>query len=198
MCYNSSQLPTNFPSPSVYFKQDSDDAALVARSASGDAAAFEILVTRYERVLFSVALRMLGDYDDARDATQGAFVKAYRSAGRFDPRFRFFSWLYRILLNECLNTRRGRHLHEPLAADIPVQGGPLETLEASERRRRVQRALLALPVEYREVIVLRHFGEMGYDDIATTLGIATKTVKSRLYTARQRLIDLLTDEKTRR
>jgi RNA polymerase sigma-70 factor (ECF subfamily) len=182
----------------VYFTQDSDDAVLVARSAAGDAAAFEVLVVRYERVLFSVALRMLGDYDDARDATQAAFVKAYRSLTRFDSRFRFFSWMYRILLNECLNTKRGRHLHEPLARDLAVQGGPLETLEASERRRRVQQALLALPVEYREVVVLRHFGEMGYDDIATTLGIAAKTVKSRLYTARQRLIELLIDEKTRR
>ena len=179
----------------MYFTQDPDDADLVARSRGGDQAAFEILVTRYQRVLFSVAYRMLGDYDDARDATQVAFISAYRKLGTFDPRYRFFSWLYRILMNECLNARRGRRPHEAVRPDMAVGGGPLEALEAAERRRRVQRALLALPHDYREVIVLRHFGELGYDDIAATLGVPAKTVKSRLYTARQRLIELLLSEK---
>ena len=77
-----------------------------------------------------------------------------------------------------------------------MAGSPLEALEAAERRRRVQHALLALSREYREVIVLRHFGELGYDDIAATLGIPAKTVKSRLYTARQRLLELLVGEQT--
>jgi RNA polymerase sigma-70 factor, ECF subfamily len=181
----------------VYFTQDSDDEALVQGSLAGEEAAFEILVTRYNRPLFGVALRMLGDFEDARDATQAAFVKAYRKLATFDPKFRFFSWMYRILLNECLNTRRGRRLYEPLAPDLVLASGPLEALEATERRRRVQQALLALPVEQREVILLRHFGDLAYDEIATTIGIPVKTVKSRLYTARQRLIELLLDEKPR-
>jgi RNA polymerase sigma-70 factor (ECF subfamily) len=176
----------------VYFMQEPDDAALVARSASGDTGAFEVLVGRHHRTLFSVALRMLGDYSDASDATQAAFLKAYEKLGTFDPRFRFFSWIYRILLNECLNARRDRRPVEALDMEIPGQGGPLEAMEAVERRRQVQRALLALPVEYRQVIVLRHFGELHYDDIAFTLGIPSKTVKSRLYSARQRLLELLT------
>ena len=179
----------------MYFTQDSDDAALAGRSAAGDAAAFELLVARYERVLFSVALRMLGDYEDARDATQAAFVKTYRNIGSFDTRFRFFSWIYRILLNECLNTKRGRRLHEPLPPDLTARGSPLEALEAAERRQRVQQALMTLPIGQREVIVLRHFGGLGYDDIAATLGIPSKTVKSRLYAARHRLTELLLDDK---
>ena len=80
--------------------------------------------------------------------------------------------------------------------EMVLAASPLEALEASERRHRVQQALLALPHDYREVIVLRHFAELGYDEIATTLGIPPKTVKSRLYTARQRLIELLVLEKT--
>jgi RNA polymerase sigma factor (sigma-70 family) len=111
---------------------------------------------------------MLGDYDDASDATQAAFVRAYGKLGTFDRRFRFFSWLYRILLNECLNARRGRRPHEQVRPEMAMAGSPLEALEAAERRRRVQHALLALS---REVIVLRHFAELGYDDIAVTLGI---------------------------
>ena len=184
--------PINFSPGRVYFMQEPDDAALVARSASGDTGAFEVLVGRHQRVLFGVALRMLGDYSDASDATQSAFVKAYEKLATFDPRFRFFSWIYRILLNECLNARRDRRPVETLDPELAVEGGPFEAMEAAERRRLVQRALLALPVEYREVIVLRHFGELHYDDIAATLGIPSKTVKSRLYSARQRLLDLLT------
>lgn len=176
--------------------QQPDDATLVERSAAGDADAFEVLVGRYHRVLFSVALRMLGDYDDASDATQAALIKAYEKLGSFDPRYRFFSWIYRILLNECLNARRSRKPHEEVTPELAVGGSPLDALEATERRRRVQAALLSLPVEYRVVVVLRHFGSLSYDEIAAILNIPAKTVKSRLYTARQRLLELLAGEKT--
>ena len=180
--------------------QDQEDVAAVAQAAAGDTSAFEVLVTRYEGVLFRVAFRMLGDYDDARDATQSAFIKTYQKLGTFDPRFRFFSWIYRILLNECLNVRRDRRQHEDVAPDLPAEGSQFDRLEAADRRKLVQRALLALPVDYRQVVVLRHFGELSYDDIAATLGIPVKTVRSRLYTARQRLLELLAgngNEKTR-
>jgi RNA polymerase sigma-70 factor (ECF subfamily) len=180
--------------------ENPDDAALVGRSAAGDASAFEVLVARYERVLFRVAVRMLGNGDDARDATQAAFVKAFQRLDSFDPRFRFFSWIYRILLNECLNARRDRRPSEGLAPDLAVGGSPTDGLEAADRRRVIQQALLVLPIEYRQVIVLRHFGELNYDDIGETLGIPVSTVKSRLYTARQRLFEMLIEkvpEKTR-
>jgi RNA polymerase sigma-70 factor (ECF subfamily) len=179
-----------------------DDASLVERSAGGDLEAFEVLVTRYQRVLFKVALRMLGEHADASDATQAALVKAYQNLESFDPRFRFFSWIYRILLNECLNARRSRRRHEhedvaeEAAREIAGNGTPLEALERAERRQRVQKALLALPDDYRQVVVLRHFAELSYDDIAATLAIPAKVVKSRLYTARQRLAEMLLMETT--
>ena len=179
----------------MYFRQDADDAALVARTLGGDLAAFEAIVVEYERVLYRIALRMLGDREDARDATQTALVRAYANLGRFDSGQRFFSWLYRILLNECLNVRRDRRPQEPVTPDMAVASNP-DPVEASERRYRVQQALLALTPEYREVIVLRHFADLGYDEIAATLGVPSKTVKSRLYTARQRLCELLIPEKT--
>ena len=175
--------------------QDEDDRALVARTAAGDTSAFEGLVLRYQRVLFSVALRMLGDRADAADATQAAFVKAYQKVGSFDPRYRFFSWIYRILLNECLNARRDRRPWETVPETLIASADPLAQVEAGERRRRVQLALLALPADYRQVIVLRHFADLQYDDIAEVLGIPARTVKSRLYTARQRLLELLTEVK---
>jgi len=182
---------TNFSPRTMYVDQDADDLALVARCRAGDTAAFEALVERYQRVLFTVALRMLGDYDAANDAAQNAFVKAYRKLETFDATRRFFSWIYRILVNECLNARRAAPPHEPLAPDLAAEGTPADLFERADRRKRVQEAILALPMEYREVIVLRHFGELSYDEIGDTLRLPAKTVKSRLHTAKTRLAAML-------
>ena len=182
---------TNFPTGRVYVDQDAEDLALVARCRAGDTAAFEALVERYQRVLFTVALRMLGDYDAASDAAQNAFIKAYRRLETFDPARRFFSWIYRILVNECLNLRRDDRPHEPIPPDLAAEGTPADLFETAERRRRVQAAILTLPMEYREVIVLRHFTELSYEEIGEALHVPAKTVKSRLHTARERLAAML-------
>ncbi len=168
-----------------------DDAALVKRCLGGETAAFESIVAEYQRLAFTVAFRMLGDYEDARDATQNTFVKAFEKLETYEPKYRFFSWLYRILVNECLNVRRGRHAVEEISPKQPAGAGSADAVETSERRRDVRAALLALPVHYREVIVLRHFGQMSYEEMGDALGLPVKTVKSRLHTARQQLTRLL-------
>lgn len=168
-----------------------DDAACIARCLRGDASAFEPLVTRYQRVLFSVALRLVGNYEDARDATQNAFVRAYANLDRFDPAHKFFSWIYRIVVNECLNVRRARKPQEPLVDEFPVSGGSFEAVEAAERRTRIDAAIKRLTDDQREVIVLRHFADLSYEEIGETIGVPEKTVKSRLFSARQRLGELL-------
>ena len=171
----------------MYLDQDAADLAAVGRCLGGDRAAFEELVLRYQRPLFNLALRLLGRYDEASDATQNAFVKAYARLDTFDTTQRFFSWIYRILRNECLNALRGQRIWEPLSDDVLGARPPTDAIEDGERQRAVQRAVMSLDMEYREVIALRHFAGMSYEDIAATLGIPGKTVKSRLYTARQRL-----------
>ena len=171
---------------------DTDDAAVVARCLSGDPEAYEAIVTRYQRGLFNVALRMLGNYEDARDATQNAFIKAYQHLDTFNPEQRFFSWLFRILKNECLNALRGRRPFEPVSLGLPAGDRP-DPVEVRERHSAVQAALLALSMEYREVVVLRHYTDLSYEEIAAALGIPAKTVKSRLYTARQQLGDMLVE-----
>ena len=169
---------------------DTDDAAVVERCLGGDHASYEVIVLRYQRPLFNVALRMLGNAEDARDATQTAFLKAYQHLGTYDPSQRFFSWIYRILKNECLNVLRARRPTEPVSLGVAA-GNAADPVEVQERHRTIQAALLALSVEYREVVVLRHFTELSYDEIAAALGIPAKTVKSRLYTARQQLGEML-------
>ena len=122
-----------------------------------------------------------------RDATQTAFVKAFEQLHRYDPAHRFFSWLYRILANECLNQRRARRPQVEVDAAMAASGGPFEALEARNRKRRVQAALMELAPAYLEVVVLRHYAELSYDEVAAALGIPAKTVKIRLHTARQQL-----------
>jgi RNA polymerase sigma-70 factor (ECF subfamily) len=168
-----------------------DDAQLVGRCLRGEVEAFEPLVARYQKVLFNVALRLLGDREDARDVTQSAFTKAFEKLHTYDPAYRFFSWIYRIALNESLNLKHRRPVLAPLDERIAVQETPFEEAFAREMSERIQAALLKLAPEYREVVVLRHFGELAYSDIAAALGVPEKTVKSRLYTARQRLAELL-------
>jgi len=179
--------PTNFSQPAVYVRNDAEDLADVERCLAGDHAAFEVLVERYHRPFFTFALRVLGDREEASDAVQTAFVKVYENLRTFDQNRRFFSWAYRILVNECLNVRRGQRPTEPIDANLAATGSPHEDAERTERRRQVQAAILELPIEYREVIVLHYFNGLAYDDISDTLGVPQKTVKSRLYTARQRL-----------
>jgi RNA polymerase sigma-70 factor (ECF subfamily) len=164
-----------------------DDSLLVAQCLAGDTSAFRPLVERYQRVLFTVALRMLGDYDEATDAAQSAFVRAFERLATYDRTHKFFSWLYRILVNECLNLQRARRGREPLDPGMAGTDNPLESLQASERRARVKMAVARLPRAQREVIVLRHFAELSYQEIAELTDLPEKTVKSRLYDARQQL-----------
>jgi len=175
----------------VYFSADQDDRDLVRQTLAGEAEAFGSLVTKYQKVMFTVAVRMLVNPEDAQDATQDAFVKAYQRLASFDSGYRFYSWMYRILVNECLNFKRDRRPEDQLDADAAGDGSPYEDAMASERRDQINLALLRLTPEYRTVVVLRHFAGQSYGEIAETLSIPEKTVKSRLYSARQRLGELL-------
>ena len=182
---------TNFLPPIVYLSKDVDDAGLVQRTLGGETAAFELLIARHQRGLFTVAHRMLGNSEDARDAVQSSLIKAYEHLSSYDTQHRFFSWLYRIVVNECLNMLRARRPEDALSPALAAVGGPFEVAVAQQRATQVQTALGQLPPDYRAVIVLRHFGDLSYDEMSDALGVPVKTVKSRLHTARQRLGELL-------
>ncbi|MEO6212327.1 MAG: sigma-70 family RNA polymerase sigma factor [Vicinamibacterales bacterium] len=173
---------------------EEDEGGLIARCLAGDNAAFEPLVARYHAPLFRVAARLLGDRNEAQDVTQTTFLKAYKALATCDRQRRFFSWIYRILINECLNTLRARRPTQGLDDTMAASTGGSDPVEAGETRRRVRKALLQLPPDQRDVIVLRHFAEMRYEQIAAVVGVPEKTVKSRLFTARQRLCELLTEK----
>ena len=193
MCYKSG---SNFPGTFVYLQVGTEDEdGLIGRCLEGDSAAFEPLVERYHGPLFRVAARLLGDREEARDATQTAFLKAYQALATCDRQRKFFSWIYRILINDCLNTLRARRPMQGLDGTMAAPAERTDAVESAETRGRVRRALLQLTPDQRDVIVLRHFAEMRYEQMAASLGIPEKTVKSRLFSARQRLCELLADER---
>lgn len=170
----------------------SDEDALVAAARGGDSQAFGALVDAYEGAVFNLALRMVGNREDARDLAQTVFVKAYLKLDSFDGRSRLFSWMYRIAINESLNWRSRRkqqvELNDGLESHEPL---PDERAVASEEERMVQEALLDLTPDYRQVIVLRHFLDLSHVEMGKVLQLPEKTVKSRLHTARARLAEAL-------
>jgi len=167
--------------------QEDADEALVASCRSGNRTAFATLVGRYERPVFNVAFRMLGDRDEARDVAQTAFLKVLENLHKFDPRYRFFSWLYKIALNEVYDVlaHRGRQtgLEDVHAAD----DDPLRDVADADMGERVKEALARLTPDHRAVVVLRHYSDLSYETIGEVLGLTDQTVKSRLYEARERL-----------
>ena len=164
---------------------DDLDRALVRRYLGGDRDAGDELVNRYHRSVYNVALRMLGNVQDAEDVTQTAFGNAFAALESYDPKYRFFSWIYRMTFNESLNSLKRRRNVVSLdgSMDFPLA----ESESAAEAEDRVGRALLELKPDDRAVVVLRHFVSFSYEEISDVLGVPVKTVKSRLFTARERL-----------
>jgi len=168
------------------------DGILVQRCREGDRRAFEALVVRYEKPVFNAALRMLRNPDDARDVSQTVFLKVYEHLADYDPTYRFYSWIYRIAVNESINTLSRRRRHEPIVGDeVDVSIGPEGNVHGQQVGRGIERALMTLKPDFRSVIVLRHFLECSYQDMAEILSLPEKTVKSRLFAARQLLAEAL-------
>ena len=164
----------------------------VASSKRGDGLAFNRLVLRWEKTVYNMALRMLGEREEAADATQEVFLLAFKNIRRFRQDSKFSTWLYRITLNHCVSRVRqrppGAHLsldHEACAGIHPEQLLVAETqdgeLVRAEKRNRVLAALSHLPPEQRAVVELKFFQEMTFEDIAAVFAIPLSTVKSRFY-----------------
>jgi RNA polymerase sigma-70 factor, ECF subfamily len=169
----------------------------VERYRKGDRDAFTELMVRYQRPIYNAAFWILRSADDARDISQVVFLKVAEHLDRFDSQHRFFSWIYRIAVNESLNLLRRNGHEEALDDEIDLPGSesanPESQARDAERSHSIQRALLTMSPNDRTVLVLRHFSECSYQEIAQILDVDEKTVKSRLFEARHRLRDLLKD-----
>ncbi len=170
------------------------DEQLVELAVSENAEAFGEIVNRWERKIFALCYGMLNREDDARDAAQETFISAYRNLSRFRGEAKVSSWLHRIAVNHCLTKQRRTKIRPEIYLDeekneedrffvAPSNQSPSKQFEQSETSKRVRQALNSLPADLRQVIVMKEFEEMTFQEISETLELPLSTVKSRVYTA---------------
>ncbi len=180
---------------------DSRDAALMARLANSDQTAMKVLVERYKAKAYYLALGMVGNKDEALDISQEAFLRVYRSAKKFLPGSDFFPWFYAIIANLCRDCLARRERKEKGTVDIAEYDfleaencDPEQKLIQDEEILRVRGALMLMDFEDREILMLKHFRDLSYEEIAALLKIPRGTVMSRLYYARKKLAKLLEEK----
>jgi RNA polymerase sigma-70 factor (ECF subfamily) len=188
---------------------DQNEQSLLEKAKAGDVAAFEELIEAYQKKVFNLALRMIGNADDAADLAQEAFIRIYKAISGFKEQSSFSTWVYRITTNVCLDEIRKRknrkvisldeeihmddsEMKRQVASDAPR---PDETAEREELRRIVNDAINSLPDEQRTAITLRDLHGMSYEEIARILDCPDGTVKSRINRARQALKNLLSSKR---
>lgn len=178
---------------------------IIEKVLGGDANAFEELVLRYEKTVYNLALRMVGDRDDAFDMTQEAFIKAYGSLSSFRGDSKFSVWIYRITTNVCLDFLRSKSRKQQVSLtvsdddedaqlDIPDPSStPEQQLIKKISMQSVEEGLKTLPDKQRQILVMRELGGMSYAEIGAALSLEEGTVKSRIFRARKRLCAFLLD-----
>ncbi len=175
--------------------ENDPDQPLVERCRNGDREAFTELVVRYQTPIYNAAFWLLRRVEDANDIAQIVFLRVWERLDEYDSQYKFFSWIYRIAVNESLNLLRRKEREDPLDEDFDVaddDGADPETkLAAAQQSRQIQRAMMKMTTDDRLVLTLRHFSECSYQEIAQILDLDEKTVKSRLFEARRRLRDML-------
>jgi RNA polymerase sigma-70 factor (ECF subfamily) len=174
------------------------DEQIVERALAGDVDAFGEIVRRWERRIFALAFGMLGREEEARDATQETFISAFRNLRGFRGEAKVSSWLHRIAINQCISRQRRAKVRGETSLEDERDGGsepfqsaahesPARAAESRQRTEIVRRAVDALPAELRQVVVMKEFEELTFQEIAEALDLPLSTVKSRLYTALRQL-----------
>lgn len=178
---------------------------IIEKVLGGDANAFEELVLRYEKTVYNLALRMVGDRDDAFDMTQEAFIKAYGSLSSFRGDSKFSVWIYRITTNVCLDFLRSKSRKQQVSLTVSdddedaqldildPKADPEQQLIKKISMQSVEEGLKTLPDKQRQILVMRELGGMSYAEIGKALSLEEGTVKSRIFRARKRLCIFLLD-----
>jgi len=180
-----------------------DDRTLVARILEGDRDRFTELVKRYEKRIINYVYRITHRYEDAHDLAQEIFVKVYVALDRYDPKYQFSTWLFRIAQNSAIDALRKKAIAEvPLTRPSDDENtkerefaddgiSPYRALKNKELSAAIEKAVTELPADYRELIQLRHYAELSYEEIASMKKLPLGTVKNKLFRARNLLKDQL-------
>ena len=168
------------------------DDWLIRKATSGDVDAYEVLVRRHRNRIYRIALRMLANPDDAEDVAQDVVIQLWTALTGFTGEGSFTTWLYRIVVNRCLNLIRQRPADRPiLGADHPSAVGADDEVIARQRINATMLAVASLPPELRAVFVLQQIEGLSYQEVAAILNVSEATVRGRLYRARRQLLDTL-------
>ena len=178
-------------------RAEAPDAELIRRFRDGDERAFVTLVRRHERRVYNLAFRMLGRAEDARDATQDAFLSCFRHLGSFREEAAFTTWLHRIAMNACFDMLRKRPPPGPAVEEVPAEAPTPDHAEAVILSTDVQRALLTILPEFRAVLILHELQDLPVEEVAEALNVPVGTVKSRLHRGRVALGRALAGESAR-
>jgi len=175
---------------------DGDDGTLVAAALAGRSEAFGTLVERYDRAVYNLCLRTMRDAEEARDCTQEAFFKAFRSLRTFKTNARFSTWIFSIAYHACCDRlgRRKRYSNDELPESADPAPGPAQLAEARDDAQALRAAIDALPQKYRAVITLYHLQGKQYEEIARVLELPMGTVKTHLFRAKELLRKSLVSE----
>lgn len=174
------------------------DSRLLERTRQGDRDAFETLFRKYHSYVYNISIGMLGNGDDAADITQETFLRIHRGLPQFRGAASFSTWLYRVAVNLCISELRRRSrsrlqylddLALPMETEEDHRPSPAEAAQSAEERRMVRRILSTLPPDYRAIMVLRHFQQLAYEEIAEVLQLSLSQVKTRLFRARKMFKD---------
>ncbi len=176
--------------------EGSSDAVIVARVLRGDVEVFRVLVERYRDRYARYAVHMLGNHEDAEEALQDAFTRAYRSLSRCEDPERFGAWLFRILVNRCrtIGARRGRRAKTFVVDEGALLDAAIDhPADSSAWREEIERALHQLRPDQREAFLLKYVEELGYDEMSQLTGIGVSALKMRVMRACERLRELLSE-----
>lgn len=179
------------------------DELLLRRACKGDVQAFEELMQSHESRIYAIALRMMGNREDAQDCAQEAMVRIYRAMGSFKGQSALATWIYRITMNTCLDELRRRKARKVTSLDSLVDNGwsPTDTGDTPEehglrveKQNALNRAIQSLPDDMRAAIILRDVKGYSYDEIASILGANVGTIKSRISRGREKLREILSKQ----
>ncbi len=186
------------------------DEELIDRIQGGEVDLFELIVSRYNRKLVNYIYRMINNYEEAMELCQDVFLKVYTSLDKYNPEYKFTTWVHRIASNATIDFLRKKKidtysLESSASEDSPTIGqqvpsdelGPLRELEMSQLGDRIEGAINKLPYIYRQLIVLRHLNELSYEEIAAAVDLPLGTVKNRIFRGREMLKVTLADDSTR-
>ena len=182
-------------------KNTKDDLELVRRAKENEAKAFETLLKKYRKSVYYMLLKMVHNADDAEDLTQEAFAKAFSSLEKFDPKYAFSTWLFRIATNNCIDFIRKKRV-STVSIDNPYEGddgdsfsfdikdnnlNPNEVMLKQQRKEYLMKAIDKLPQKYKVLVELRYFQELSYEEVADEMDLPLGTVKAQLFRARELL-----------